>query len=146
MHSITFAEFASVLGVLLGSVGSVMGVMNYLRDTPKVKVHLKWDMTSVQTNEQMGVLTVTNVGRRPIFITAVALSVPKSFLILKESMSGMKFSEGDAPATFTVHYDERLRKYAKRWRDVRGYVEDSAGKQYISKKLPESDIPSWAKT
>jgi len=97
----------------------------------------------------MGIVRVTNVGRRPIYISVASLKLPKGFkydhLILKESMPGTKLSEGDAPATFSVNYDG-LEKYAKHWRKVRGYVEDSAGKKYLSKKVPTSDIPSWAKT
>jgi hypothetical protein len=148
MHSITLAELAAVLGMVLGTAGFVMGLMNYLRDRPKIKVHLKWDMEEIHSDVKIGVLTVTNVGRRPIFICVAALLVPKGFehshLILKESMPGAKLSEGDAPAKFRVNYD-KFYKYAKNWRDVRGYVEDSAGKKYVSKRLPESDIPSWAR-
>jgi hypothetical protein len=134
--------------MMLGTAGFVMGIMNYLRDKPKIKVRLKWDMTEIHTSRMFGFLTVTNVGRRPIYITAAALRLPKGFrsshLLLKESIPGTKLSEGDAPATFRVPYD-LLAVYANKWRDVRGYAEDSAGKRYISKKLPESDIPSWAK-
>ena len=28
---------------------------------------------------------------------------------------------------------------------VRGYAEDIAGRKYVSKKLPKSEVPSWAK-
>lgn len=148
MRAITLSDLAAVLGMVLGTAGFVMGVMNYLRDKPKIKVYLKWDMEEIRTHVKTGVLTVTNVGRRPIFISAAALLVPKGFehshLLLMESTPGTKLSEGDAPAKFMINYD-KLQKYAQNWRDVRGYVEDSAGKKYVSRKLPESDIPSWAK-
>jgi hypothetical protein len=140
---------AAVVGMVLGTAGFVMSLINYLRDRPKVKVLLKWNMALVgDSSKQMGIVRVTNVGRRPIYISVAALQVPKGFkythLILKESMPGHKLSEGDAPATFSVNYDG-LAQYAKHWRKVRGYVEDSAGKKYLSEKLPETEIPSWAK-
>jgi hypothetical protein len=149
MKSVTLSDLAALLGMLLGTAGFIIGLMNYLRDRPIVKVFLKWDMTEVGPNQNLfGVLRVTNVGRRPIYISVAALQVPKGFtythLILKESMPGTKLSEGDAPATFMVNYDG-LGQYAKHWRKVRGYVEDSAGHKYFSKKLPKSDVPSWAK-
>ena len=100
------------------------------------------------TTKKMGIVRVTNIGRRPIYISVAALEVPKGFryshLILKESMPGRKLSEGDPPATFSVNYDG-LAHYSKHWRKVRGYVEDSAGGKYVSKKLPKSEVPSWAK-
>jgi hypothetical protein len=83
-----------------------------------------------------------------VFISIAALTVPKGFklthLILQESASGKKLSEGDAPARFMVTQDG-LEEYRKAWIELRAYVEDSTGKQYLSKKLSKSDIPSWAK-
>jgi hypothetical protein len=147
-HSITLAELAAILGMVLGTAGFVIGVMNYLRDRPRVKVTLNWNMVNPQTNEKIGVLTVTNVGRRPIYIGAAALTVPKGFkhthLVLAESIPGKKLSEGDAPAKFRVNHDG-LEEYSKQWRDVRGYAEDSTGRRYVSKRLPESPVPPWVK-
>jgi hypothetical protein len=161
---ITLTTWAAIIGMVLGTAGFVMSVMNYLRDRPKVKVFLKWDMTLVGDmtldSKQMGILRVTNVGRRPIYISVAALRVPNSFkywfkhgfkrgfrhthLIIRESLPGKKLSEGDAPVTFSVDYAV-LARYSKRWRKIRGYVEDSAGRRYVSKKLPKTEVPSWAK-
>jgi hypothetical protein len=140
---------AAAVGMVLGTAGFVMSLFNYLRDRPKIKVRLKWDMTEVHTNAVIGLLTVTNVGRRPIYISAAALKLPKGFeythLILKQSIQGTKLAEGDAPATFIIDY-AKLAQYSKQWRKVRGYAEDTAGKKYVSKKLPRKDVPSWAKS
>jgi hypothetical protein len=136
--------------MILGTAGFVMSVMNYLRDRPKVKVFLKWDMTPIIEGKQiqMGILRVTNIGRRPIYISLAALQVPKGFrhshLILKGSMAGKKLLESDAPVTFSVNYDG-LAQYSHDWQKVRGYVEDSAGRRYVSKKLPKTEVPSWAR-
>jgi hypothetical protein len=143
---ITLSDVAATLGMVLGTAGFIMGVLNYLRDRPKIKVTLKWDMTEVRTSAVMGLLTVTNVGRRPIYISVAALKLPKGFrythLILKQSMQGTKLSEGDAPATFLIDH-AKLTQYSKQWRKVRGYAEDTAGKKYVSKKVPRSSVPSW---
>ncbi len=147
-YSITLSDLAATIGMVLGTAGFVMSLMNYLRDRPNVKVTLKWDMTSIRNGQLDGVVRVVNVGRRPVFISIVALQVPKGFkhthLVLKESIPGEKLSEGDKPAGFLVNY-EGLKQYAGKWREVRGYAEDSAGGKYLSERLPESDIPSWAK-
>src|SRR5579864_65744 len=147
-HAITLSDLAAILGMGLGTAGFVMGLLSYLRDRPKLKVTLNWNIVNPQTNEKIGVLTVTNVGRRPIYIGAAALTVPKGFehthLVLAESIPGKQLSEGDAPAKFRVNHDG-LEKYSKKWRDVRGYAEDSTGKKYVSKKLPKSPVPSWVK-
>jgi hypothetical protein len=147
--SIALSDLAAILGMVLGTAGFVIGVMNHLRDRPKIKVTLKWDMTAVQTNVTIGVLTVTNVGRRPIYISAAALKLPQGFkyshLVLMESIKGTKLSEGDAPATFVITY-AKLAQYSKHWRKVRGYAEDTVGKKYVSKKLPKTEVPSWAKS
>jgi len=123
-------QLAALVGMVLGTAGFVMGLMNYLRDKPKVTVTLKWDMREVGTNNLIGLLRVSNIGRRPIYISIAALQVPKGFrhshLVLTESIPGKKLSEGDAPAIFRINY-QGLEKYSKCWRDVRGYAEDSAG-------------------
>lgn len=147
-HPITLSDVAAILGMVLGTAGFIMAFLNYLRDRPKVKVTLKWDMKEPRGGQIAGVVRVANLGRRPVFISIVALQVPDGFkyshLVLKESIPGQKLSEGDAPAGFLANYDG-LKQYAAKWRDVRGYAEDSAGGKYLSKKLPKTDVPSWAK-
>ena len=148
MHAITVTELAAILGMMLGTAGFVMSLMNYLRDRPRIKVSMNWHMVAFETNEKFGIVTVTNVGRRPIFISAAVMLVPKGFeprhFILMESIQGNKLSEGDAPARIKVNH-RGMEQYAKIWRDVRIYVEDSAGRKYFAKKSPKSRVPPWAK-
>src|SRR6266849_8635736 len=78
------SALAAMVGMVLGTAGFVMSLMNYLRDRPKVKVFLKWDMNLIgDASKQMGIVRVTNVGRRPIYISVAALQVPKGFKGLK---------------------------------------------------------------
>jgi len=146
MPAITLSELAAVLGMVLGTAGFVMALMNYVRDRPKIKVSVNWHMEEVRTGEKMGIVTVSNIGRRPIFISMAVMRVPKQFkphhFLLMESVQGQKLSEGDAPARIRVTLKD-MEQYAKVWRDVRVYVEDSAGRKYFAKKL--SRVPPWAK-
>ena len=47
---------ASILGMILGTAGFVMSVLSYLRDRPRVKVTLQWDMVDVTTREVRGLV------------------------------------------------------------------------------------------
>jgi hypothetical protein len=146
--NVTLSNLAATTGMVLGTAGFMMSWMNYLRDRPQVRVSLQWDMTNSQTREMMGLVRVVNVGRRPIFISVVALELPKgskdSHLVLVDSIQGAKLSEGDPPKGFPVKY-AGLHQYAKHWRQIRAYVEDSAGKKYRSKRLPDPHVPTWVK-
>jgi hypothetical protein len=149
MHAVTVTELAAILGMALGTAGFVMGLMNYLRDRPKIRVSVNWDMVEPHSGARMGIVTVTNIGRRPIFISAAALRAPRArrqfdHFLLMESIPGKKLSEGDAPAKIKVDL-EGLEKYAKNWRDVRIFVEDSAGRAYFAKRLAKTRVPPWAK-
>jgi hypothetical protein len=70
---------ASILGMVFGTAGLVLGVLNYLRDRAKVKVTLRWKMQNVQTGETRGLIRVTNVGRRPVFISLVGSRTAEGF-------------------------------------------------------------------
>src|ERR1700754_3337432 len=100
-----------ILGSLLGAVALGVSIMTYLRDKPKLRVTLKWDMTENLRGTKVGLVRVANVGRRPVFLSIVALEIdPKtkhrhSHLILNDSIAGTKLSEGDKPAGFPVSYD-----------------------------------------
>lgn len=138
---------AAILGMVLGTAGFVMSIMNYLRDRPRVKLTLVWDMTETRTKELCGMIKVTNIGRRPIFISAVALEVPsegpRKLLVSMENIQGKKLSEGDMPITHIVSYSQ-LCPYSPFWKKMRAYAEDSTGKRYYS-KFPAADAkaPQW---
>jgi len=68
------------------------------------------DNSTYDPQKRRGIVGVTNIGRRPVYLAIVALKVPKSFdtsdcfqythLILPRSMGGQKLAEGDPPAAF----------------------------------------------
>ncbi|MGA2788216.1 MAG: PDZ domain-containing protein [Verrucomicrobiota bacterium] len=93
----------AIVGVILGSGSLALGIFNYLRDRPKIRIHLQWNMQMVggsfsQNEAQCGLITVTNTGRRPIYISHVCLILPKSYknrlLLLVDSVPGRKLAEG----------------------------------------------------
>jgi len=138
---------AAILGMILGTAGFSISMMNYLRDRPKIRLTLNWDMTETQTRQMFGLVKVTNTGRRPVFISVVALELPKGFkhshLIVSSSIAGTKLSEGDKPNAHIVNYNE-LAQYSGEWRKIRAYAEDSTGKKYFS-EFPSKTAksPSW---
>jgi len=145
----SISETVSFVGLLLGTVGTVLGVLNFLRDRGHLVVRLQWDMaiTGEPEEKRVGCITVTNTGRRAIFMSHVALRLPKggqlSHFLIRDGLKGQKLTEGDPPAVFPVD-QEGLELYAHEWQDVRAQVSDSTGKEWLSKQV--TFIPSWAKT
>jgi len=136
----------AILGAVLGAAGLTISILAMLRNRPKITVFLNWDVESVERpGFRIGVVSVTNVGRRAVYIGAVALELPKhreyKALLLKGSIPGKRLGEGDPPAKFMVSYD-KLEKYKANWYRIRAFAEDSAGKKYYSKFTARK--PSWA--
>ena len=139
----------SILGMLLGTAGFVMSILTYLRDRARVKITLQWNMQNTQTGQTKGLVRITNAGRRPVFISIVALELPREFehthLVLDQSIGGTKLGESEKPLGVLVPPDG-LAQYSKCWRKIRAYAEDSTGKRYYS-AFPKKDAktPPWAK-
>jgi hypothetical protein len=99
----TITLVASILGITFGAVALAVSVSNYLRDQARVRVLLDWDLSvtpnpTYDSKKQWGSITVSNVGRRPVFITKVALKMPKGvhprYMLILNSMPGQRLSEG----------------------------------------------------
>jgi hypothetical protein len=116
-------------------------------------VSLKWDM-SVTDNplcdpkKSWGVVWIGNVGRRPIFVSHVARRLPKGLkkthLILNDGIAGVRLPEGDATKTYLLS-QEGLEEYAHHWQKIIAQVSDASGREWTSKRLRKTDVPSWAK-
>ena len=149
----TLNNIATVIGVTLGFCGFVLGLLNHYRDRAKVKVTLQWDMSVAgnpesDSNKKLGVIRVANIGRRPIYVSHVALKIPKGYpvthLAIREGIRGKKLSEGDEPLLYTVTQED-MEQYAADWRRIRAQVSDTTGREWTSEKLPSTRKPSWAK-
>ncbi len=144
MNWLTIA--GSVLGMIFGTAGLTLGVLNYRRDRPEVKVTLAWNMVNLQTKKVMGLIKVTNTGRRAVFISVAALEIPNSsaVYVLNDSLSGAKLGEGDKPAAYFVSHDG-LAKHSQNWRRIRAFVEVSTGQRYYSSYPRRNEPPPWVK-
>ena len=145
----TITEASAFFGLLFGLIGTSLGLFNYLRDKGHIVVLLQWDMATTDEDaaKRVGCITVTNTGRRAIFMSHVALRLPKggeiSHFLIQGGLKGKKLSEGDPPAVFPVDQDG-LETYADMRQKIIAQVSDSTGKEWLSKKV--QTIPSWAIT
>ena len=136
----------AILGAALGTAGFTISILAFLRDRPRITVVLNWDLESAERpGFRIGLVSVINIGRRAVYIGAVALELPKhseyKALLLKGSIPGKRLGEGDPPAKYMVSYD-KPEKYKANWYKIRAFAEDSAGKKYYSKFTARK--PSWA--
>lgn len=150
----TLSETTGLVALVFGLAGFVLGVLNYLRDRHKVVVSLQWDMSMASDDRfdhdiKWGVITVTNVGRRPTYVSHVALKLPRGYdhshLLISGSIHGKKLTEGDPSEIFVVN-QEGLEKYSKDWHKLRAQISDSTGKVWFSKAQKAAERPSWAGT
>ncbi len=149
------ADLAALLGMIFGTAGLVVSILTYLRDKPKIKIYLSWDMLTngnpaFPDGTKLGIVKVTNTGRRPVYVSHAALVIPKEkngsynkYLLLSDSVRGEKLTEGDPPKVYQINPDG-FEEYAQHWDRIYVQIEDSTGKTYTSKKYYEL-VPSWAK-
>ena len=147
----SITEFVAVLGLVSGVTGTILGAMNFLRDRARVEVSLRWDMKSYgdpQYDESKfwGIVSVTNVGRRAIHVSHVALRLPKglddSHLLIKSGIAGKTLSEA-APSEVHVVTQDGMEAYANVWDKIVAQASDSTGRVWTSK--PAKEKPSWAR-
>jgi hypothetical protein len=104
--------------------------------------------TEYDPDKLWGIIKISNVGRRAIFVSHVALRLPKgmshSYLVIADGIAGVKLGEGDPVRTHIVSQDE-MPAYKMKWRSIVAQVTDSSGKVWKSQPLPKKPIPSWAK-
>jgi len=148
LSAVSISDIAAVLGMIFGTAGLVLGILNHARDRAMVRVVLQWDMRIAgEGGKSWAIISVANVGRRPIFISKAAIRLPKKYerryLFSHKSLVGKKLSEGDPEITYMCD-QTGYEKYAEDWQSIRAVVFDSRAKRYYSK--PDvNNIPSWAK-
>lgn len=147
VKGMTLTELTAIAGLVFGVVGSVLGVMSFMRDRTSLKVALHWDWKTVGpdglSDYLIGVVSVQNVGRRPVYVNHVDLVTGgRVRLMLTDSMAGIKLAEGDAPLVVQVR-QEGLEEYALNWWLVRAEVKDALGRVWRS-PMNLDKKPSWA--
>lgn len=158
--ALSLTDVTALIGMLTGVTGLTVSLMNYLRDRPNLSVSLNWDMESVggpfpDGSTMMGIVNVTNVGRRTVCYSHVHLvheplrrrfwlfgpMLRRHFLIIKGGLGSVTLKEGD-PSQQVLVTQKGMEKYAADWRFVRAAVQDSTGKYWYSPK--PKNPPSWA--
>lgn len=139
----TLTDITAFAGLLFGVVGSVLGVASYLRDRASVEVCLQWDMVDSRTGRVTGVVRIQNTGRRPVFVSHVAIHLGGTrYLVLGDTIYGQRIGEGDAPLIYMVPQDG-LEEHARNWWLLRAQVSDSTGREWKSPMVTVE--PSWAR-
>jgi len=147
----TVSELAAMIGAITGPAGLLIAILVYFRDRATVTVDLQWDMetfgTDMDPDKTYFVVTIRNVGRRPIYLSHAHILLPPgadtetSHILLTSGLQGVTLAEGAPP--YIVHADqEGMEKYAAMWWKLRATVIDAAGKCYHSDWPTKA--PSWA--
>lgn len=153
MDGISLNDVATLLGVVFGTSGVLIGIFAYNRDKARVSVLLQWDMSANPPNPILGkyfcTVTVTNTGRRTIYVSHAHITIPKKYggpdaLVLTESIGGATLHEGAPPQKYLMS-QTNLETYKDDWRNLRAVIMDSTGKKWKAKKPDRAKIPSWAK-
>ena len=135
-------DWATLFGVIFGFSGLALSVLHLHLDRPKLRVTLQWDMKVTDNSlydptKDWGVVSVTNVGRRPAFVQLVVLELPKGFehstVILMEGVTGTRLGEGDAPKSY-IFTQEGLEEYAGKRKSIRAVAIDSTGHKWVSRQ------------
>lgn len=156
--SLGLSDIIAILGFTSGLAGLTLSILNYLRDRSKIIMRLSWDMTisnnpSYDPKKSWGWVTVTNTGRRTVYVSHAYIPVPKEYRVgslagvskwlLADTIRGAKIAEGDQPYSFPVD-QSGLSGLGKVWRDVRVEIIDSTGRKWKTKRLNRKEKPSWA--
>jgi hypothetical protein len=142
---INVQSVATLIGVVTGTAALSLSILNFLRDRAALHVDVRLNMLVKNQNQydetkDHAVITVTNIGRRPAFISIVGLLFPDGTnCILSDIFYNPKQAkEGEAPCQFLCEQD-MLENFNSIWPGVFCFVRTSTGQQYRSKFL--SDIP-----
>ena len=148
----TISEIASLGGIVFGVTGAILGYISYFRDQGKIMATLQWDMAIINIprydpSKKWGVLTVTNIGRRTVYIQTAFIELPKKYglnLLIHDSPTEYrKLSEGDPPIPYIIDQSQ-MAKYSKDWKKIKAKVQISTGKIFQSKRNRKMSKPSWA--
>ena len=140
-------DVVALMGLVFGLIGTVLGICNFLRDRASVQVSLQWNIVTLaegvgdsDLDKRGGIVRVTNIGRRSIFVSHAAIRLPKHLnaplFLLKDGIEGKTLAEGSPSLRYFIS-DVSLREYADYQPEMIAEVTDSTGKVWSSKR-------SWA--
>ncbi|HWA69132.1 MAG TPA: hypothetical protein VG821_04780 [Rhizomicrobium sp.] len=132
-------QVTATVGVVTGSAALAISLLAYTRDRAKVWVTLEPDRrvqnSSIYSADKIyWTTTVTNIGRRPVFIDTVAVLFPDGTngILADHLLNAVALKEGDAPKHYLVEQDE-LNGFSLQWPAMIVLVRTSDGRQYRSR-------------
>jgi hypothetical protein len=135
------SHLVAVAGVITGSAGLAISLLAYGRDRAKLWVDFQPDQrvhnSLIYDGEKIYcIATVTNVGRRPVFIGTVAVLFPdgRNAVLHDHLLDPVGFKEGDAPKHYMIE-QALLEKFDEQWSAIFVLVRTSSGYQYRSRFL-----------
>lgn len=139
----TLTDLTAFAGLVFGVIGAALGIASFLRDRASIDVSLQWDMVDSHTNKKVGVVRIQNIGRRPVYVSHVAIHLGGTqYRLLSDSIRGERLGEGDPPLIKMIP-QEGLEEFARNWWLLRAQVSDSTGRVWTSPMAKET--PSWAR-
>jgi hypothetical protein len=140
----------SILGAVTGVLGLLVSLLVYLRDAPRVRVNLRFDMKGWGSLPDVlhCVVAVYNVGRRTIYLERINIpptTAGGQTLIWDDTMGSVTLPEGGKPhVSFFRQEGFENEHHVKEWWRIRAMIWDAAGRSYRSYWLTER--PSFATT
>lgn len=132
-------DWAALVGAVTGPIGLTIALMVYFRDRARVAVSLSWDMNQTGNPDDIAIVRISNIGRRPIYLSHAHIRLPRgadanvSNLVFPDNIRGVTLAEGSAPHLVVLNQRQlEMEKYAKIWWRLRATVIDAAGKHYHS--------------
>jgi hypothetical protein len=142
-------DWAALIGAVTGPVGLAIALMVYFRDRARISVFLAWDMKQAECSDDIAVVRISNIGRRPIYLSHAHIRIPKgvianiSHIVFPDNIQGVTLAEGSAPHVLVLNQRQlQMEKWPRIWWRLRVTVIDAAGKHYHSDWPVER--PSWA--
>ena len=99
-------SYVAYLGLVTGCISLAISFASYRRDRARLAVTLHWDYDkAADTGKSVGIVVITNTGRRPAYVLAAAIRTPDSELRLASVALGSSLREGDPP--FYAAFDQQ---------------------------------------
>lgn len=143
-----FTVIASIIGMVTGLSALILSWSNYIKDRPKIIIELKRREIKTSENpkliEEALVISISNNGRRPAYITNVGLELSPSevgfnrCLLVSDSTKGKRIGEGDPPMTFILS-KKILKPLSDMMENSRAVAFDDRGKKYLSNTIMDAD-------
>lgn len=138
---------AALLGAISGSAGLAIGILNYLRERPRLVIRVILNAKSVEPgmlhSASSAVIWISNGGRRPVYVCDVLLFRGRKIppLRLSTFAETKRLEEGSPPLHYQVPI-ALLGSTAAGKPRCRAVAVDSAGRRYKSPRKLAVLLPS----